>query len=132
MKHFVGVLDGKDKVWGVRFPDVDGCVGGGETPEAAIGDAAIALREVAAHRQSAERDLPEPSTVAEILASGEVAAGETIVLVPLLLDTGRTVRANITLDAGILEAIDAAAGRRGVTRSAFLADAARDKLLRTN
>ena len=62
MTYFVGVLDGEDKVWGVRFPDIDGCVGGGETPEAAISDATGALREVAAHRRSALRDMPKPST----------------------------------------------------------------------
>lgn len=41
---------------------------------------------------------------------------------------GRTVRANVTFDAGLLEAIDAEAERRGLTRSAFLASAAREKI----
>ena len=130
MVNYVGVLDGSEKVWGVRFPDLDGCVGGGETPEAAIADATAALRDVAAHRHDAKRPLPKPSTVIEILASGEVAAGETVVLIPLILDSGRTVRANLTFDAGLLKAIDLAAGQRGVSRSAFIADAARDKLMR--
>jgi metal-responsive CopG/Arc/MetJ family transcriptional regulator len=52
-------------------------------------------------------------------------------LIPLLLDAGRTVRANLTLDAGLLEAIDEAASQRGITRSAFLASAARDKIVGT-
>jgi predicted RNase H-like HicB family nuclease len=130
MVNYVGVLDGAGSVWGVRFPDIDGCVGGGETPEAAIADATAALRDVAAYRRNAERNMPEPSPVAEVLGRCEIAAGETIILVPLILDSGRTVRANLTLDAGLLEAIDTAAERRGVTRSAFIADAARDKLMR--
>jgi predicted RNase H-like HicB family nuclease len=130
MVTYVGVLDGSGSVWGVRLPDLAGCVGGGETPEAAIADATSALRDVAAHRRTAERPLPVPSSVTAILASGEVGAGETIVLIPLVLDSGRTVRANLTLDAGLLEAIDKAAGDRGVSRSAFIADAARDKLLK--
>lgn len=130
MTNYVGVLDGSGQVWGVRLPDIDGCVGGGETPEAAITDATLALREVAAHRRGADRPMPRPSTVAEVLASGEVAANEAVVLIPLLLDAGRSVRANLTLDAGLLEAIDHAAEHRGVTRSAFLADAAREKLMR--
>ena len=130
MTNYVGVLDGSGQVWGVRFPDIDGCVGGGESPEAAIADATLALRDVAAHRRSADRALPHPSSVAEVLASGEVAANEAVVLIPLLLDAGRTVRANLTLDAGLLEAIDHAAEHRGVTRSASLADAAREKLMR--
>jgi metal-responsive CopG/Arc/MetJ family transcriptional regulator len=49
-------------------------------------------------------------------------------MIPLLVDSGRTVRANVTFDAGLLEAIDAAASQRGLTRSAFLASAAREKI----
>ncbi len=36
MTHYVGILDGSGTVWGVRVPDLPGCHGGGETPEAAI------------------------------------------------------------------------------------------------
>ena len=55
-------------------------------------------------------------------------AGEAAVLIPLLLDSGRTVRANLTLDAGLLAAIDEEASLRGLTRSAFMASAAREKI----
>ena len=128
MVHFVGILDGADDVWGVRFPDVPGCVGGGASPEAAIEDATIALRDVMAYKRGEQFELPQPRTVAEVLASGESSPGETVVLIPLVLDAGRTVRANLTFDAGLLAAIDDEANRRGLTRSAFLASAAREKL----
>ena len=36
---------------------------------------------------------------------------------------------NLSIDAGLLEAIDAEAERRGLTRSSFLASAALDKLM---
>ena len=52
-------------------------------------------------------------------------------MVPLLLDKARAVTANISIDAGLLESIDAEAKRRGLTRSAFLASAARDKIMST-
>jgi hypothetical protein len=73
---------------------------------------------------------PEPRTTSEILASGEIdgSAGEATVLIPVLIDEGRTVRANVTFDAGLLSDIDAAASERGLTRSAFLASAAREKI----
>jgi hypothetical protein len=73
---------------------------------------------------------PESAHDERILASGEidVAAGEAAVLIPVLIDEGRTVRANLTFDAGLLGAIDAAASERGLTRSAFLASAAREKI----
>jgi predicted RNase H-like HicB family nuclease len=129
MTYFVGILDGADDVWGVTLPDVDGCIGGGATAEEAIESATIALREVMAHRQSKGLDLPRPGSLAAVLASGEHGENPTVVMIPLLLDAGRTVRANLTLDAGLLEAVDVAAARRGVTRSAFMASAAREKLL---
>ena len=47
---------------------------------------------------------------------------------PLLLDSGRAVRANLSLDAGLLDAIDKAAKAHGLTRSAFLASVAREKI----
>jgi predicted RNase H-like HicB family nuclease len=129
MTYYVGVLDGRGDVWGVRIPDIPGCVGGGATAEAAIADAAEALRDVAVHKQEGGFAPPRPSTLAEILASGEIGEGESAVMIPLLLDSGRTVRANISLDAALLKAIDAAAKERGLSRSAFLASAARQKIL---
>jgi predicted RNase H-like HicB family nuclease len=128
MVHYVGILDGSGDVWGVRFPDVPGCVGGGESPEEAIADATLALRDVMAYKRSRQFELPKPSAVSEVLGSGEIGAGETAVLIPLVLDAGQTLRANLTFDAGLLTAIDDEAKRRGLTRSAFLASAAREKI----
>ncbi len=45
-----------------------------------------------------------------------------------LSNSGRTVRAKISLDAALLDAIDAAK-ERGLSRSAFLASAAREKIM---
>jgi hypothetical protein len=59
-----------------------------------------------------------------------LSPSESLVMVPLLLDRGRSVKANISLDAGLLEAIDAEAERSGLTRSSFLASAAIDKIER--
>ncbi len=128
MTHYVGILDGNDDVWGVRIPDLPGCHGGGTTAEAAIKDAASAAREWADHVSAA---LPEARTLARIIADGELdtVAGETAVMVPVLLDQGRMVRANLSLDAGLLASIDEAARARGLTRSAFVASAVREKIL---
>jgi predicted RNase H-like HicB family nuclease len=128
MTHYVGIIDGSGDVWGVRFPDAPGCVGAGATPEDAIADATAALRDVMAYKRGVGAELPKASSLAEILVSGEVAPGETTIFIPLLLDSGRTVRANLTFDAGLLAAIDEAATSRGLTRSAFLASAAREKI----
>jgi hypothetical protein len=56
------------------------------------------------------------------------AATESTVLIPLVLHRGRVVKANISLDAGSLSAIDAEAKRQGLTRSTFMVGAALDKI----
>ncbi|MGE0500946.1 MAG: type II toxin-antitoxin system HicB family antitoxin [Rhizobiaceae bacterium] len=130
MTHYVGILDGLNDVWGVRIPDLPGCHGGGATPDEAIADAVSAARDWADARVTGGRELPAPRTIAQMLKDREIdaAAGESAVMVPLIVDAGRPVRANLSIDAGLLAAIDAEAARRGLTRSAFLAGAAREKI----
>ncbi len=130
MAHYVGILDGKGKAWGVRIPDLPGCYGGGTTAEAAMTDAMSAAREWIAHKRSKGEAVPNPRTVAQLVKAEKIDTGrnEAAVIIPVVLDSGRTVRANLTFDAGLLEAIDAEAARRGLTRSAFLASAARERL----
>jgi predicted RNase H-like HicB family nuclease len=130
MTDYVGIIDQSDGNWGVRIPDLPGCYGAGDSADGAIRDAASAAREWIMHQAGEGLERPAPRATAEILASGEidVAAGEAAVLIGVIVDEGRTVRANVTFDAGLLAAIDAAADARGLTRSAFLASAAREKI----
>ena len=72
--------------------------------------------------------LPSPTSL-ERLVRDEVQANEVIVNIPVLLDSGRPVRANLSLDAALLADIDKAAKERGLTRSGFIASAAREKIL---
>jgi predicted RNase H-like HicB family nuclease len=127
-RNYIGILDGSGDVWGVRIPDINGCVGGGATPEAAIADVTQALRDVLAHKQSSGVAIPKASAIADILRREKPAKSESTVIISVVLDAGRSVRANLTMDAGLLEAIDTAASRAGITRSAFIASAAREKL----
>jgi predicted RNase H-like HicB family nuclease len=130
MTHYVGILDGSEAVWGVRVPDLPGCHGGGVSPEEAIADVTSAVREWAEARLAKHLPLPGSRTVAELLKQDEIhiASGESAVMIPVLIDSGRPVRANLSIDAGLLAAIDEEAGRRGLTRSAFIASAAREKI----
>jgi hypothetical protein len=57
-----------------------------------------------------------------------VAEGAIFLRIPYVNESGRPVKANISLDQGLLDAIDAAARSSGLTRSAFLASAAREKI----
>ena len=76
--------------------------------------------------------VPIPRPAEKLRSDPDVATamadGGVLAYVPLVLDAARPVKANLSLDAGLLNAIDEAAERRGLTRSAFLASAAREKI----
>jgi predicted RNase H-like HicB family nuclease len=131
MTHYVGILDGAAKVWGVRIPDLPGCHGAGESAEAAIADVVSAAREWADFRTAKGAILPPARPLGEILhdEGADLQPGEIAVMIPVLIDSGRPVRANLSLDAALLKDIDEAAKARGLTRSAFIASAAREKIL---
>ena len=130
MTQYVGILDGGGKTFGVRIPDLPGCYGAGASPEVAIADAMSAAREWVSHRETRGELAPKPRSMVQIMKVEEIdaAQNEVAVLIPVVLDAGRTVRANLTFDAGLLAAIDEEAAKRGLTRSAFLASAARERL----
>jgi hypothetical protein len=50
---------------------------------------------------------------------------EIFVMLPLLVKTGRAAKANVSVDAGTVAAINSAAALRRMTRSAFMVAAAR-------
>ncbi len=98
--------------------------------EKAVEDATRALREFAADMVVDGEEIPTPRSWDEIKADLD-EQGEPwgiVFYIALLLDKARPVRANISLDAGLLETIDREARDRGLTRSAFLASAAMDKI----
>ncbi len=127
MERYLAILDEADGTYGVIFPDAPGCTAMGETTEEAIDNAADALAEWVADWIADGNAAPVARSYAEILKSGEFHGG-LVATIPLLLETGKLARANISLDAGLLAAIDETAARRGVTRSAFLAAAARQTI----
>ena len=127
---YVGILVEAAGNWRIRIAGLPECTGLGPSPKDAFFNVTDSMRRLMAHKLSAGHKLAAPLTLAEVLKSGELAPGETTIFVPLLMDSGRTVRVNVTLDAGLLLAVDLEAERRELTRSAFFASAARDKLER--
>jgi len=67
------------------------------------------------------RSMMARRSVEALRADPEIAAalakGAVLAMVPLLLDAGRAVRANLSPDAGLLDAIDEAAKAHGLTRA---------------
>ena len=134
MPRYIALVDGKPGAYGVVVPDLPGCTSGGKTVDAALRNAVEAVRLWAEDARAEGEAMPRPRTIEAIRRDGEVAAalakGAVLAVVPLLLDAGRPAKANLSVDAGLLEAIDEAAEAHGLTRSAFIASAAREKITR--
>ena len=132
MTRYVALIDGEPGAFGATFPDCPGCTATGATEDEALACGTRALREWVGDRVAAGLAPPVARSIEEIRSDPRSAedfeAGALVANVPLLLDAGRSVRANVSLDAGLLEAIDEAARARGLTRSACLASAAREKI----
>ncbi|WP_298981623.1 type II toxin-antitoxin system HicB family antitoxin [uncultured Roseibium sp.] len=124
LTFFALVHQEDDSAYGVQFPDVAGCFSAADDMEQVIRNASEAL---ALHLE--DGDLPAPRSLAEIKKDEDVAAelahGAFLIAVPLISFTGRSKKANITMDAGLLQAIDDTASARDLTRSAYLASLAR-------
>ena len=131
MTHYVGILEGDGSAWSIRVPDLRGCHGAGDTVSEAIANTIAAMKDWAGTVLGDGFPVPPAREVDVVMRDPDVefvASSESLVLLPLIVDTGRPVRANLSLDSGMLEAIDAEAKLRGLTRSAFLVGAAREKI----
>jgi predicted RNase H-like HicB family nuclease len=133
VKQYIAVVEkDPDSAFGVWFPDVEGCFSAGDTLEEASANAAAALRQHVEALESAGRAVPEARPMDDVLRDKDVrkavSKGAPLLAIPLLSDAGRTVRINVSLDKGLVDQIDTAASKRGLTRSAFLAQAAREKI----
>jgi predicted RNase H-like HicB family nuclease len=107
--------------FGVSFPDFPGCVTAGKTLEGARRMAAEAL---ALHIQGMAEEgetIPEPSTIDDV-ANDPAMKGAVAFLVSVGLE--KTVRVNITARESQIEAIDQRAAEAGMTRSAYMVQAA--------
>jgi predicted RNase H-like HicB family nuclease len=130
--RYVGLVHkDPDSVYGISFPDFPGCISAGDTPEEVSASGAEAL---ALHVRGMEADgdpIPEPRTLEGIMSDPDLAEwrqGAAFVFIPLVRDLGSTARINVSLDLGLLKAIDDEARARKQTRSAFIASAVRKEL----
>lgn len=126
MQHYIGVVyQNDDTAYGVHFPDLPGCFSAADDLQTLLSEAAEAValymedqaerpaRSMDAIRRAAKEDLDE---------------GAFLIAVPHISLSGRSAKANITMDAGLLDAVDQTAKARGLTRSSFLADLARREI----
>ena len=117
-------------VYGISFPDFPGCISTGNTAEEALRKGAEALT---FHVEGMSEDfepLPRLRALSELLADRdyqEAAEGAVAALVSFGLPA-KAVRVNVSLDENLLQDIDRAAAAAGQSRSAYLSDAARQRI----
>ena len=131
MPRYIAIIDFAKGMFGAYFPDAPGCTAMGASEEEVIRNATDALSEWASDVRADGQKLPVPRSYVQLLKSGELeelGRGGMIATIPLISETGKTTRANVSMDVGLLNAIDEAASKRGLTRSAFLAAAAKEHL----
>lgn len=113
--------------YGVSFPDFPGCITAGETLDEAKD---MAIEALSGHAQCLLEDgetIPPPSSLETIMADPDFADGVAF-LVSVSLPSHKVVRVNISVPADDLKIIDALAKKKGISRSAFLIQAAKREL----
>jgi len=128
MRQYIGLIHKEAASdFGVSFPDFQGVATAGTSLEDAR---AMAEEALALHVEGLIEDseaIPEPSTLDEIMADPNNRDAVAI-LVGVKTVAPKCIRVNVTLPEDILDRIDKYADREGLTRSAFLARAARREL----
>jgi predicted RNase H-like HicB family nuclease len=116
----------EDSAFGVHFPDLPGCFSAADTLDGVL---PMAIEAASLYLED-EVTLPKPRSIEAIRAevATDLADGAFLILVPYIRNSGAPTRVNISLDRGMLDAIDTAASARKLTRSAFLAQAARNEI----
>ena len=130
MAYYIGLVHkDKDSAYGVQFPDVPGCFSASDDMDHVVSNATEALS-----LWAEDAVPPLPRSLEDIIAETDIAAdlasGAFLISVPLIENDTRVVSANISMERGMLKAIDSAAKRRKLTRSAFLTHAARNEINR--
>jgi predicted RNase H-like HicB family nuclease len=131
MAYYTALIFGDAGGYGFTIPDIPGFTAHAETEdlEKAV---AVARRVLAVHLAALidhGGELPSARTLKKLKADRalkeDFEEADAVMLLPALLPAGRTRRVNVTLDENTLNLIDRSAADRKLTRSAFIAEAAR-------
>ena len=127
MPNYIAVVHkepGSD--YGVSFPDFPGCITAGKTIDEAKDWAYEALL---LHLEGLLEDgvgLPTPTNLEDLVADPENADAVAFLVISAPDAHGKAKRINITMPEETLRRVDAAAKRRGLSRSSYLTRAAQE------
>lgn len=130
MKFVTALIHEERGVFGISFPDFPGCISTGDSFDEAVvrGEQALRLHidgmledgEVMPFLRSAGDIMTDPAMADDV-------AGAAAYAMPFPVPE-KAVRINITIDEALLRQIDQGAAARGISRSGFLAAAAKASL----
>ncbi len=124
LQYFPAIIDRSADGFGVSFPDFPGCIAAGDTIQAAAINAEAAL---ALHLEGMIGDkdpIPAPSSLDDI---EPIEGGDDVAHILVRAELpGRVTRVLLSMDEGVVAAVDAVASNR----SAFIAEAIRERLAR--
>lgn len=129
MRYYIGLIH-KDEgsAYGLTFPDLPGCFAAVDNWNGIPAAAAEAIDLWFEDRPDVEaaslEDLRKRADVVQALAQGA-----TLISVPYIPADTALKRVNISIEAGLLRAIDETAKARKMTRSSFIASATRHELV---
>ena len=125
MPHYIALIHKEAASdYGVSFPDFPGLATAGHSLDEARALAEEALAFHVAGMLEDGEPIPEPSTLDAVMSDPEYRDG-VVTLISLKPSARRSVRVNVTLPEDVLAEIDRYAENHGLSRSGFLAQAAK-------
>ncbi len=114
--RYPALIDGEKGAYGVSFPDLPGIVAMGDTIDEALMNAEEALRDYAIETELDGDAIVRPCELDEVV----VEPAQILTAVPLIRQSGRSVRIHMAINEGVAVFIDSEANRRGMTRTAYV------------
>ena len=130
MTYAIAIVHEEAGVYGASFPDLPGCIAAGDSLDEVLQRGAAAATAYVESLIEDGEPIPVLRTLDQLKADRSFREdAEDGMIVGLSIDLpGKAVRVNVSLDENLVSAIDLAAERAGLSRSAFLAAAAKAKL----
>lgn len=120
---YLAIVERAGAGYSVFFPDLPGCTSAGATLQEVVTNAEEALAGHLILSAEMGAEIPAPSALDEIARDPDVDEAARLLVTAML--PGKSVRVNITMDEGLIDAID----RVTNNRSGWLAEAARARLM---
>jgi len=123
--YIAAIHKDEDSDFTAIFPGVPGCITAGSTMEELEAMTREALQGHLEVLRDSGQPVPEALDIAAAKAHEDGIGASFFLAVPVYMETGKIVRLNITMPSSLVDQVDRYAKANRLSRSAFLAQAAR-------